>query len=45
VNAVEESRLLQVTIFSMLHKDVKVLDFDMLLPDVVTKLRMRSMRN
>ena len=45
MNAVEESRLLQVTIFSMLHKDVKVLDFDMLLPDVVTKLRMRSMRN
>ena len=34
--AVEESRLLQVTIFSMLHKDVKSLDFNKLLPDVVT---------
>jgi RsbT co-antagonist protein rsbRD N-terminal domain len=34
--AVEESRLLQVTIFSMLHKDVKRLDFSTLLPDVVT---------
>ena len=34
--AVEESRLLQVTIFSMLHRDVKRLDFGTLLPDVVT---------
>jgi hypothetical protein len=34
--AVEESRLLQVSIFSMLHKDVKHLDFGALLPDVVT---------
>jgi hypothetical protein len=34
--AVEESRLLQVTIFSTLHKDVKALDFNVLLPDVVT---------
>jgi hypothetical protein len=34
--AVEESRLLQVSIFSMLHKDVKRLDFGTLLPDVVT---------
>jgi hypothetical protein len=34
--AVEESRLLQVTIFSTLHKDVKNLDFNTLLPDVVT---------
>jgi hypothetical protein len=34
--AVEESRLLQVTIFSVLHKDVKRLDFNTLLPDVVT---------
>jgi hypothetical protein len=34
--AVEESRLLQVSIFSMLHKDVKSLDFNKLLPDVVT---------
>jgi hypothetical protein len=34
--AVEESRLLQVSIFSMLHKDVKRLDFNALLPDVVT---------
>ena len=34
--AVEESRLLQVSIFSMLHKEVKRLDFSTLLPDVVT---------
>jgi hypothetical protein len=34
--AVEESRLLQVSIFSMLHKNVKHLEFDMLLPDIVT---------
>src|ERR1700675_1784225 len=34
--AVEESRLLQVTIFSTLHKNVKNLEFKMLLPDVVT---------
>jgi hypothetical protein len=34
--AVEESRLLQVSIFSMLHKDVKRVDFNTLLPDVVT---------
>jgi len=34
--AVEESRLLQVTIFSVLHKNVKNLDFNVLLPDVVT---------
>jgi hypothetical protein len=34
--AVEESRLLQVTIFSMLHKNVKNLEFSTLLPDVVT---------
>jgi RsbT co-antagonist protein rsbRD N-terminal domain len=34
--AVEESRLLQVTIFSMLHKDEKRLDFGLLLADVVT---------
>ncbi len=34
--AVEESRLLQVTIFSTLHKKVKNLEFSMLLPDVVT---------
>jgi hypothetical protein len=34
--AVEESRLLQVTIFSTLHKDVEFLDFKALLPDVVT---------
>ena len=32
----EESRLLQVTIFSMLHKNVKHLDFNTLLPSVVT---------
>ena len=34
--AVEESRLLQVTIFSTLHKNVKKLEFSALLPDVVT---------
>src|ERR1700738_241363 len=34
--AVEESRLLQVTIFSTLHKKVKNLEFNSLLPDVVT---------
>jgi hypothetical protein len=33
--AVEESRLLQVSIFSMLHKNVKRLAFDTLLPDIV----------
>jgi hypothetical protein len=34
--AVEESRLLQVTIFSTLHKNVQNLEFSTLLPDVVT---------
>jgi hypothetical protein len=34
--AVEESRLLQVSIFSMLHKNVRHLEFNKLLPDVVT---------
>ena len=34
--AVEESRLLQVSIFSVLHKNVKSLDFSTLLPNVVT---------
>ena len=33
---VEESRLLQVTIFSMLHKNDDHLEFALLLPDVVT---------
>ena len=33
---VEESRLLQVSIFTVLHKNVKQLEFSMLLPDVVT---------
>jgi hypothetical protein len=33
--AVEESRLLQVTIFSMLHKNVKNLEFSTLLPQIV----------
>jgi hypothetical protein len=28
--------LLQITILSILHKDVKLLDFNTLLPDVVT---------
>jgi hypothetical protein len=34
--AVEESRILQVTIFSMLHKNVKRLDVNTLLPEIVT---------
>jgi hypothetical protein len=34
--AVEESRLLQVTIFSTLHKNAMNLEFGALLPDVVT---------
>jgi hypothetical protein len=34
--AVEESRLLQVVIFSTLHAHVKSLEFSSLLPDVVT---------
>jgi hypothetical protein len=34
--AVEESRLLQVTIFSTLHKSEQHLDFSALLPAVVT---------
>jgi hypothetical protein len=33
---VEESRLLQVTLFTMLHKNVKHLEFSTLLPHVVT---------
>jgi hypothetical protein len=33
---VEESRLLQANIFSTLHKNVKNLEFGVLLPDVVT---------
>jgi hypothetical protein len=33
---VEESRLLQVTIFSTLHKNVRNLEFSLLLPDIVT---------
>jgi hypothetical protein len=34
--AVEESRLLQVTIFTTLHKNTDDLEFSQLLPDVVT---------
>jgi hypothetical protein len=34
--AVEESRLLQVTIFTILHKNTNNLEFSTLLPDVVT---------
>jgi hypothetical protein len=34
--AVEESRLLQVSIFTTLHKNVNQLQFKALLPDVVT---------
>jgi hypothetical protein len=34
--SVEESRLLQVSIFTRLHKNIKNLEFKLLLPDVVT---------
>jgi hypothetical protein len=34
--AVEESRLLQVSIFTTLHKSQKNLEFEMVLPAVVT---------
>jgi hypothetical protein len=34
--AVQESRLLQVTIFATLHKNTNNLEFSKLLPDVVT---------
>src|ERR1700685_1985775 len=34
--AVEESRLLQVSIFTTLHNNVKQLEFSQLLPDIVT---------
>jgi hypothetical protein len=34
--AVEESRLLQVTIFTTLHKNATNLEFSLLLPDIVT---------
>jgi len=34
--AVEESRLLQVSIFTMLHKNVTCLELSTLLPHVVT---------
>jgi hypothetical protein len=34
--AVEESRLLQVSIFTELHKSQKHLDFNLVLPAVVT---------
>jgi len=34
--AVEESRLLQVSIFTTLHNNVKQLEFSALLPDIVT---------
>jgi len=33
---IEESRLLQVCIFTILHENVKYLDFNLLLPDIVT---------
>ncbi len=33
---IEESRLLQVCIFTTLHKNVNHLDFKLLLPDIVT---------
>jgi len=34
--AVEESRLLQVSIFTVLHMNAKQVDFNALLPDIVT---------
>jgi hypothetical protein len=33
---IEESRLLQVCIFTTLHKNMKHLEFSLLLPDIVT---------
>ena len=33
---IHESRILQVTIFGTLHKNLSVLDFSLLLPDVMT---------
>jgi hypothetical protein len=33
---VDESRILQVTIFGTLHKNLSLLDFNLLLPDVMT---------
>jgi hypothetical protein len=33
---IHESRLLQVTIFGTLHKNLSLLDFNLLLPDVMT---------
>ena len=33
---IEESRLLQVSIFTILHQNVKQLEFSTLLPEVVT---------
>lgn len=33
---VEESRLLQVSIFTMLHHNVKQIDFSLLLPSIIT---------
>jgi hypothetical protein len=32
---IHESRILQVTIFGTLHKNLKALDFSVLLPDVM----------
>jgi hypothetical protein len=32
---IHESRILQVTIFGTLHKNLSVLDFSLLLPDVM----------
>ncbi len=32
---IHESRILQVTIFGILHKNLKTLDFDLLLPDIM----------
>jgi hypothetical protein len=33
---IHESRILQVTIFGTLHENLSMLDFDLLLPDVMT---------
>ena len=33
---IHESRILQVTIFGTLHKNLSLLDFNLLLPDVMT---------
>ncbi len=33
---IHESRILQVTIFGTLHQNLRLLDFNLLLPDIMT---------